>query len=339
MDNRTLDIGSALLWSGLLALALGFTVFLALRLPATTSLFVAVLGSGCFLGGSVFNRRASSARASMESDLRRAVARKQLVLEFQPVLDLTNGCITGTEALLRWDHPSLGRLAPADFVSIAEDAGTIHAIGEWVLRAACAQLTLWLSQGVRDHRMMINVSAIQLRAATFAADVERVLAEFNVPPHLVELELTETQIMNDMPGACVFFRRMKALGVRTSLDDFGVGYNSLTYLKTFQFDTIKIDRSFVSEICDDTIVHDITRTVTTLGHDLGMTVVAEGVETTAQLQALAALGCDEAQGFLLGIPLSSGKCTELLVRQSALNMRGSARPRVEKPRSWMIQNA
>ena len=158
--------------------------------------------------------------AGLANDLRFALSRKQFALEFQPVIELSSGRVTGTEALLRWDHPTLGRLQPADFIMAAEDLGTIHSLGEWVLRNACAQLTRWTEQGVLHLRMMVNVSAIQLRAEPFSRCVARTLREFGICPQFVELELTETQLMSDMQGAQAFFHSMRGLGVRTSLDDF-----------------------------------------------------------------------------------------------------------------------
>jgi diguanylate cyclase (GGDEF)-like protein/PAS domain S-box-containing protein len=253
-------------------------------------------------------------RQAIEDGLRNAVERDELVLHYQPILDLWSGAPTGVEALLRWRHPNRGLLLPADFMAIAEESGFIVPMGRWVLREACRQNKIWESLGLPPMRIAINVSSVELRDKEFVEYVRFVLAESELAPHLLELELTETFLMQDSSSTAVVLRSLKELGVRLALDDFGTGYSSLSHLKGFPIDTLKIDRAFVSELTTNADDASIVRAVITLGKSLQIRVVAEGVESAEQLAKLQDYQCPEGQGFYFGraatgdelVPLLSG---------------------------------
>jgi diguanylate cyclase (GGDEF)-like protein/PAS domain S-box-containing protein len=241
-------------------------------------------------------------RITLEADLRRALERGEFELEYQPQVDLGSGVVCGAEVLLRWRHPRHGPLLPHRFVTIAEEAGLIEPIGEWVLRAALEQGRRWREAGWRQ-RLAINVSGRQLDDDRFVTRVEEELARSGLDPVLLELEITESVVMR--PSAAVIERleRLARLGVRMAIDDFGTGYSSLAYLKRFRINTLKIDRSFVQDLATNRDDAEIVRAIIAMGRGLGLRVVAEGVETEAQLAFLREQGCHVAQGYYFGEPL------------------------------------
>jgi diguanylate cyclase (GGDEF)-like protein/PAS domain S-box-containing protein len=251
-------------------------------------------------------------RQAIEDGLRRAVERDELVLHYQPILDLWSGAPTGVEALLRWRHPDRGLLLPAQFMSIAEESGFIVPIGRWVLGEACRQSKVWEVTGLPSMRIAINVSAVELRDKDFVEHVRIILADSGLAPHLLELELTETFLMQDSSSTAVVLRSLKDLGVRLALDDFGTGYSSLSHLKGFPIDTLKIDRAFVTELTTNADDASIVRAVITLGKSLQIRVVAEGVESAEQLAKLQDYLCPEAQGFYFGRAVAGDELVPLL---------------------------
>ncbi|MRW91240.1 EAL domain-containing protein [Duganella sp. FT80W] len=251
-------------------------------------------------------------RALIEAELRHALAREQLHLVYQPKLDLHSGVLTGMEALLRWQHPTLGMVSPARFIGVAEETGLIVAIGRWVLRTACAQTKAWQREGLGPLRVAVNLSARQFTDQALIAEVRAALDDSGLDPHCLDLELTESMMMHNVELAVAASHNLKQLGIALSIDDFGTGYSSLAYLKQFPVDYLKIDQSFVREMLDEPKVAAIVRSVLTLGHSLGFKVVAEGVETEPQLDYLRQQGCDEIQGYYFSRPLAPDAFAALL---------------------------
>lgn len=251
-------------------------------------------------------------RFDMTSDLRRALQRDELVLYYQPQLNLRNGEIIGCEALLRWRHPQRGLVPPGQFIPLAEDTGLIVAIGEWVLRTACLQNKAWHDAGLPPITLSVNVSAHQFVAQNVVDMVERILNETRVDPNTLELELTESAAMTDAEEFVHATERLKGLHVTLSIDDFGTGFSSLSYLKRFALDRLKIDISFVRDITRDPNSASIAQAIISLAHNLKLSVIAEGVETEAQLNFLRARGCDEMQGFYFSKPVPAAEFEQLL---------------------------
>jgi EAL domain-containing protein (putative c-di-GMP-specific phosphodiesterase class I) len=221
-----------------------------------------------------------------------------LRLVFQPQTEIRAGNVTGFEALLRWKHPTRGDISPAVFIPAAEDTGAILEIGDWVLRTACREAVTW----TQPLTVAVNVSAVQLYNADFVKELHQILLETGLPPRRLEIEITETALVRDFNRALTTLRQIKALGVRIAMDDFGTGYSSLSNLRAFPFDKIKIDGSFVKSVNSNDQAATIVRAVLGLGRGLGLPVLAEGVETDAELQFLQHEQCDEVQGYLLGRP-------------------------------------
>ncbi len=242
-------------------------------------------------------------RLSIESALRHALDRDELFLCYQPKINLQTGGIAGVEALVRWRHPHRGLVSPVEFIPVAEETGLIVPIGEWVLRQACADATRWAELGLDEVDVAVNLSARQFRQGDLLKTVNDVLSEFGFDPNRLELEITESLLMQDMQASQIALYDLKALGLEIYLDDFGTGYSSLAYLKKFPIDALKIDRSFIRDIPGNTDDEAITRAIVALGQALRLKVVAEGVETDAQLGFLNREGCDEVQGFLFSKPL------------------------------------
>ena len=238
----------------------------------------------------------------LENALRRALERDQLSLHYQPQLSLRTGEIVGVEALLRWHHPELGQVSPAEFIPVAETSGQIQIIGEWVLRTAARQAKQWLDLGLPPMTMSVNLSAVQFRHPDLPALVAQVLAEAHLPPQHLALELTEGLALHDPLGAITVLAQLCQQGVRISIDDFGTGYSSLSYLKRFQAYQLKIDQSFVRDITDDPDDLAIISAIISMARSLGMDTIAEGVETQAQLSLLRELGCNEVQGYFFCKP-------------------------------------
>jgi diguanylate cyclase len=247
------------------------------------------------------------ARLSLETSLRHAIDRNEFHLLFQPKADLRTGRITGVEALLRWTRPGEGVVPPDQFITILEETGLILPVGAWVIRTACAELAAWDKLGLPPLSMAVNLSARQFRHQYLFQLISETLAQTRIAPHRLELELTESQLLEDNDASRSMLASIAALGVRVAIDDFGTGHSSLSYLKRFNIDTLKIDRSFVREITSDEEDSAIATAVIALGRSLDLKVVAEGVETLHQADYLRALGCDEIQGYLLSRPLSSDK--------------------------------
>jgi diguanylate cyclase (GGDEF)-like protein/PAS domain S-box-containing protein len=253
-------------------------------------------------------------RVKIESALRNALERNEFVLHYQPQVHLGSGEIVGMEALIRWRHPELGMVAPNRFIGVAEETGLIVPIGAWVLRTACAQNMAWQQAGLGNLRVAVNLSARQFGAADLVSELETVLLDTGLAPACLEIELTESLFMSDITPAVETLHRIKALGVNLSIDDFGTGYSSLSYLSRFPIDVLKIDRSFVSDIGTGAGESPIVASIITLAHNLKLAVIAEGVETLAQLDYLRNLGCDEMQGYYFSRPLPA-EDFELLLRQ------------------------
>ena len=251
----------------------------------------------------------------LESNLRPGLDRSEFFLHYQPQVAIHDFNLVGMEALVRWQHPSLGLLYPSEFINLAEESGMIIALGEWVMRTACAQNKAWQDAGLTPMRLSVNFSARQFQQPTFIADVAQILKDTNLDPRWLELELTESSIMKDPEQAIEKLHELKLMGIKVAIDDFGTGYSSLNYLKRFPIDTLKIDKSFVADVCKDPHDTAIVRAIINLGHALDVTVIAEGVETKEQLQYLSALECDVVQGFLFSKALSAKAFEELLVEQ------------------------
>ena len=251
-------------------------------------------------------------RRGCESGLRRALEHEEFLLYYQPKLDLASGAICGVEALIRWQDPELGLIAPDEFVPIAEACGLIVPIGRWVLREACSQMRAWQDAGLPVVPVAVNVSAVEFRHRSFLEGVAMVLRETRLDPKYLELELTESILMHEAESSALLLEELKAMGVRLAIDDFGTGYSSLNYLKRFPIDTLKIDKSFVRDIAvnaDDAI---IVSAVIGMGKNLKQRVIAEGVETAEQLAFLKLQQCDEGQGFLFSHPLAARDFGDLL---------------------------
>jgi predicted signal transduction protein with EAL and GGDEF domain len=248
-------------------------------------------------------------RRALLHDLRSAAERGQLLVHYQPQARI-DGEIVGFEALARWQHPARGQVPPSTFIPIAEDSGLIQRIGEWMLREACREAASW----PRPLHLAINLSPVQFRQGDLASLVHQVLLETGLAPHRLELEITESVLVDDLPRALSILRRLKALGVRIAMDDFGTAYSSPSNLQAFPFDKIKIDRSFISNLQRNAQAATIVRAVIALGRGLNLPVLAEGVETRAQLDFLASEACSEVQGFLLGRPLPIAEYAALVGR-------------------------
>ena len=251
----------------------------------------------------------------LESNLRPGLERAEFVVQYQPQVGVRGFQLAGMEALVRWQHPSLGLLYPSEFVPLAEESGLIISLGDWVMRTACLQNKLWQDAGLTPLTLSVNFSARQFQQASFIEDVARILKDTNLDPRWLELELAESSIMKDPEEAIEKLHELKLMGIKVAIDDFGTGYSSLNYLKRFPIDTLKIDKTFVSDVCRDPHDTAIVRAIIDLGHALDLTVIAEGVETKEQLQYLSALECDVVQGFLFSKALSASAFEELLMEQ------------------------
>ena len=241
----------------------------------------------------------------MESGLRKAVSNNELEVFYQPQMELTANRLIGMEALLRWRHPEKGMVSPGDFIPLAEETGLIESIGEWIMRAACGQNKAWQDAGYPPVCVSVNISARQFRSRDIVGLVDSVLRETGLAPEYLELELTESVIMQDIESTIVTFKKLKNMGVKLAIDDFGTGYSSLAYLKLFPIDHLKIDRSFVFNIAQESSDAAIAASVIILAHSMNLKVVAEGVETVEQLDILRSQGCDFVQGYFFSRPLAA----------------------------------
>lgn len=263
-------------------------------------------------------------RQSIEASLRLALKRQEFVLHYQPKINLHSGAIVGVEALIRWQHPELGLLSPAEFVPIAEDCGLIVPIGRWVLREACHQAHAWLQAGLAPITMAINTSALEFRAKDFLENLSATLMTTGMDPRYLELELTESVLMRDAESTGRLLHAISVLGVKLAIDDFGTGFSSLSYLSRFPIDTLKIDQSFVKQITINADDAAIVSAVISMGKSLRQRVIAEGVETPEQQAFLLAQHCDEGQGYYFSRPMTAEALTALL-------QTGSATPRSTAP--------
>ncbi|MCH7484057.1 MAG: EAL domain-containing protein [Chloroflexi bacterium] len=274
-------------------------------------------------------------RVSLEAELRRATARGEFVVHYQPQVEAASGRITGAEALLRWNHEERGLVYPAEFIDVAEETGLIIAMGEWVLRVACEQNKRWQDAGLPPITVAVNLAARQFQEENLVDTISRTIQMTNLDPSHLELEITEGTTIKNPDAAASVLRQLREMGVRISIDDFGTGYSSLNYLKRFRIDRLKIDRSFVRDLITDPNDAAIAAAMIAMAHSLGLTVVAEGVETDAQLDFLLKHGCDYFQGYLLGKPmpadefealLEAGAFVDISQRKALLDVRDALRP-------------
>jgi EAL domain-containing protein (putative c-di-GMP-specific phosphodiesterase class I) len=258
-------------------------------------------------------------RASLQRDLASARVAGELRVEYQPIVRTTDREIVGVEGLLRWSHPSHGPISPNTFIPLAEQSGVINELGRWVLEQGCADRRRWIGhRGTSDVALSVNVSAHELMSPDFAASVEHVLAGAGTGPGLITLEVTESVFLNDAERALVVLNDLKDLGLTLALDDFGTGYSSLGYLKEFPVDVVKIDQTFVADLGRDNASHAIVSAVVDLAHALGLTVVAEGVETARQYGEVTTLGCDACQGYYFARPMPPAVLESLLREADAM---------------------
>jgi predicted signal transduction protein with EAL and GGDEF domain len=261
-------------------------------------------------------------RRSLEMDLRRGIMDGEFVLHYQPRYDTRAMTLLSVEALVRWNHPQRGTVSPAEFIPLAEETGLIVPLGEWILRTACSTIVRFEDIGVS-----VNVSSAQFRGE-LAATVARVLSETSLAPHRLELELTESVLLEDTQKALLTLAQLKALGVRLTMDDFGTGYSSLGYLRNFPFDGLKIDQQFIADLSGTGDARAIVQAIVALGKALGMTVTAEGVETAEQLLLLRHDACEEVQGFYMSRPMTADALARLIEEASSL---GKAAPAEHAP--------
>ncbi len=254
-------------------------------------------------------------RLTLETALRGALERNEFFLYYQPQIDLNSGRIMGIEALVRWQHPDLGVVPPLEFIAILEEIGLIVPVGKWVLQSACQQVRAWRDAGISTPRIAVNLSARQFADPHLMVDIRQFCNDAGLDPHLLELEITESVIMKQGDSTMETLRQLHEMGIRLAVDDFGTGYSSLAYLKRFPIQTLKIDRSFVNDVTVDPDDATIVSAIISLAHALGLQVVAEGVETSDQLQFLRSRGCDAAQGYLFSKPMPADELVLLLQQE------------------------
>jgi EAL domain-containing protein (putative c-di-GMP-specific phosphodiesterase class I) len=252
-------------------------------------------------------------RLLVEGSLRRALMQEEFVLHYQPQINLVTGAMNGAEALIRWHDPDLGLVYPREFIPIAEECGLIVPIGRWVLREACRQVQAWLDAGLSVVPVAVNISAVEFRHRDFLEGITLILQETGLAASYLELELTESVLMQDVASSTAVLDALRSLGVGLAIDDFGTGYSSLSHLKSFPIGTLKIDQSFVRDITTDADDATIVSAVIGMGRNLKLRVIAEGVETDAQLAFLRMQRCDEGQGFKFSHPLSAEDFARRLV--------------------------
>jgi diguanylate cyclase (GGDEF)-like protein len=286
---------------------------------ADTAMYRAkALGKACHVvfDGSMHAR--AVALLELETSLRRAVERQEFRVHYQPIVSLDSEELIGFEALVRWQHPERGLVFPGDFISVAEDTGLVLPIGRWVLKAACRQLREWQARfpSAAPLWVSVNLSSKQLAQPDIAEQIRQVLEETGLPGRSLKLEITESMLMESIDSAATILEQLRALDIQVSVDDFGTGYSCLSYLHRLPLDTLKVDRSFVAGLGLDDERSAIVRTVITLAHNLGMQVVAEGVETREQVDLLSALGCRYGQGYLFSKPVDGEKAEQLIAAEA-----------------------
>jgi EAL domain-containing protein (putative c-di-GMP-specific phosphodiesterase class I) len=238
-------------------------------------------------------------RRSLELDLRKAIANGEFQLHYQPISCIAENKVVGFEALIRWNHPELGMISPADFIPVAEETGLINPIGEWVLRQACADAAAWPD----NLKVAVNLSPAQFRSRSLIQTIFNAFAAARLSPDRLEVEITETVLMHQTDTTIAMLRQLRKIGVQIAIDDFGTGFSSLSYLRKFPINKLKIDRAFIRDLPEDREALAIVKAIVGLAASLGLGSTAEGVETEAQLEALRAIGCTEMQGYLLGRPM------------------------------------
>lgn len=273
----------------------------------------------------------------LESNMRPGLERGEFRVEYQPQVQLNNFRLVGMEALARWQHPTLGLLYPNEFMTLAEDSGLIVQIGDWVMQVACLQTKAWQDAGLEPLRLSVNFSARQFQQSNFISTVEEIIQQTNLQPGLLELELTESCLVKEPDLASEKLRELRQMGIRIAIDDFGTGYSSFYYLKQFPIDTLKIDKSFIQDVCSTSHAAAIVRAIVTLGHALDLQVVAEGVETEGQLDFLNSVECDVVQGFLFSPSLTASAFGELLVEQKRAATNGGAVTSPLRPLTGALQ--
>jgi EAL domain-containing protein (putative c-di-GMP-specific phosphodiesterase class I) len=251
-------------------------------------------------------------RQWIEASLYSALAQREFVLHYQPKIDLETGALIGAEALIRWMHPERGLMLPNEFVSIAEDCGLIVPIGQWVVREACRQARAWMDRGLTPMPVAVNISAVEFGDPRFLGHLRAALDDTRLDPEYLEVELTESSLMQQVNASALALQALKQLGVQVAIDDFGTGYSSLSYLRQFPIDALKVDQSFIHEITDDPARTSGVRAVISMGRSLGHRVIAEGVETREQLAYLRAQECGEGQGHYFSRPLVNEQFVRLL---------------------------
>ncbi len=254
------------------------------------------------------------ARFSLEGDLKSAIENEQLTLVYQPKVNMSNGSLAGVEALVRWNHPERGAVNPSEFIPLAEETGLILPLGRWVLRQSCKQMRLWIDSGLPEFAIAVNCSSVQFTRSDMIQDINEAIEYSGLDPYLLEIELTESLLLQDIEVGIDILRSMKELGIQVAIDDFGTGFSSLSYLKRLPVDKLKIDRSFVSDLCVDAGDVAIVSAIITLSHNLNLTVVAEGVETQQQYDILRGFDCNEAQGFLISHPMAQAEFEQWIHR-------------------------
>jgi diguanylate cyclase len=277
-------------------------------------------GNRCQAYTVAFNIKSSKANEELklESQLHHAFERQEFELYYQPKLDLKTNLIIGSEALLRWNHPTMGRINADKFIPLAEDIGLIKPIGKWVLTTACHQMQTWIDAGLTTHKLSVNLSGAQFRQSDLFHQITQILFKTSLEPKFLELELTETILVENIRTNIQRLNMLKKLGIQISLDDFGTGYSSLGYLQQFPFDVLKIDACFIRNIDQNQVNAVITKTVIEMAHQLGLKVVAEGVETTAELDFLKNVQCDAIQGFIFSRPLAVKEFQKLAMNHSVI---------------------
>ena len=256
-------------------------------------------------------------RVHLERSLRKALDNRELFIAYQPIIETSTGETVACEALLRWEHPELGTISPATFIPVAEDTGLIQSLGKWVLETACKQIKTWHDLGI-SLSVSVNVSANQFQDKCFMEEVKNALTISGLEAQYLHLELTESVMLNQTFETISTMRTLGALGVKISIDDFGTGYSSMSYLKHLPIHRLKIDRSFIQYLSQDSPDFAIVNAIVTMGHGLGLQVVAEGVETEGQLALIASLGCDYVQGYLIEKPLEATRLQTLVPNPSTL---------------------
>ena len=270
------------------------------------------LGGGTFQFYSHSLQRSTLESLQLENQRRKAIAERQLNVLYQPKLCLATGQLHAVEALVRWDHPQMGSVPPSDFIALAEETGLISTIGEFVLRQACRQACEWQRAGLAPIRVSVNLSGHQLRQGKLVSLVRQVLEDTGLAPHCLELELTESQLLDNVEYVIATFQQLHELGVKLAIDDFGTGYSSLSYLKRFAVDYVKIDQTFIHGVGRCSEDEAITNAIIAMAHSLDLKVVAEGVENEAQMAFLKARKCDEVQGYLISRPVNAVELGDLL---------------------------